>query len=155
MKAVIGLGSNIGDKENNIRLALEAFALVPKTSVLRVSSMYGTSPVGYKDQDSFVNAVAEIESSLSPVALLGVCLGIEALMGRRRTIKNGPRIIDIDLLITEGFECNTEELCVPHPRMPERAFVLVPLAELYPEGVAIGYRFDMSRTDPADSVERL
>lgn len=155
MKAVIGLGSNMGDKESNIRSALEAMELVPGTFVLRTSSMYATSPVGYKEQDAFVNAAAEIETSLSPHALLGVCLGIEAEMGRKRTFKNGPRIIDIDLLLTEGFECSSEELCVPHPRMMQRAFVLIPLAELYPQGQAIGFRFDMSGRDPADTVTRI
>lgn len=155
MKAVIGLGSNIGNKEENIRAALRAVSLIPDTQVLRISSLYLTSPVGFSEQDFFVNAVAEIKTALSPNALLGACLGIEAGMGRERTFKNGPRIIDIDVLITEGFECATKELTVPHPRMAQRAFVIVPLAELYPDKNALGVPFDMSKTASGDTVKRL
>ncbi len=155
MKVVIGLGSNIGDKDINIKAAVNTIMNLPKVKVLRVSSFYETSPVGYKKQDNFVNAIAEIESSLSPNALLGACLGIEAAMGRERTIKNGPRIIDIDILICEGFKQETEELSVPHPRIAERAFIIVPLKELYPQGNALGYDFSMSSVDKNDKVLRL
>lgn len=155
MKSVIGFGSNIGDKGANIRAAVNSLTFVPSVKVLRVSSLYKTSPVGYKQQDFFINAAAEIETSLSPNALLGVCLGIEAAMGRERPFKNGPRIIDIDILIIEGFELKSSELYVPHPRIRERAFVLVPLKELYPEGDAYGFKFDMSEADDKDTVEKV
>lgn len=155
MKAVIGLGSNMGDKASNIRAAVNSMTLVPSVNVLRVSSLYKTSPVGYKKQDFFINAAAEIETSLSPNALLGACLGIEAAMGRERAFKNGPRIIDIDILIIEGVELKSGELYVPHPRIRERAFVLVPLGELYSKGDALGFKFDMSKADEKDTVEKL
>jgi 2-amino-4-hydroxy-6-hydroxymethyldihydropteridine diphosphokinase len=155
MKAVIGLGSNMGDKDINIKAALNTLMRVPGVKILRVSSFYETSPVGYKNQDCFINAVAEIESSLSPNALLGACLGIEAAMGRERTIKNGPRIIDIDILICEGFKQESEELSVPHPRISERAFVLVPLRELYSENNAFGFCLATDKVDKNDKVVKI
>ena len=119
--------------------AIAAIASLPGTTVLRQSGRYRTAPVGYLDQPDFLNAVAEIETSLSPRALLGACLGIEAALHRLRTIKNGPRVIDIDLLLADGAESNDPELTLPHPRMRERAFVLVPLFDLYPDGQVYGY----------------
>lgn len=155
MKAVIGLGSNMDDKEINIRAAVNSLTYLPESEVLRVSSLYKTSPVGYKEQSFFINAVAEIETSLSPNALMGACLGIEAAMGRERMFENGPRKIDIDILIIEGFEQKSAELTVPHPRMRKRGFVLVPLRELYPDGNALGFRFDMSEADLNDTIVKL
>lgn len=155
MKAVLGLGSNIGGKQKNIEHALSALNLVPGTRVVRVSSFYATSPVGFMEQDDFVNAAAEIDTALSPNALLGACLGIEAAMGRERPFKNSPRVLDLDILIIEGYSCCTDELIVPHPRMSERAFVIAPLMELYPDGDALGVSFDLSKTDKNDTVERI
>ncbi len=155
MKAILGLGSNIGEKQKNIKHALSSLNLVPGTRVERVSSFYATNPVGFLQQDDFINACAEIETSLSPGALLGVCLGIEAAMGRERSFKNSPRVIDVDILIIQGYSCCTDELIVPHLRMFERAFVLVPLMELYPDGNALGVPFDFSGIDKNDTVVRL
>ena len=155
MKAVLGLGSNIGEKQKNIERALSSLNLVPGTRVLRVSSVYATSPVGFLRQDDFINACAEIETSLSPGALLGACLGIEAAMGRERPFQNSPRVIDIDILIIQGYSCCTDELIVPHLRMFERAFVLVPLKELYPDENALGVPFDFSGIDKNDTVALL
>ena len=155
MKAVLGLGSNIGEKQKNIERALSSLNLVPGTRVLRVSSFYATSPVGFLRQDDFINACAEIETSLSPGALLGACLGIEAAMGRERPFQNSPRVIDIDMLIIQGYSCCTDELIVPHLRMFERAFVLVPLKELYPDENALGVPFDFSGIDKNDTVALL
>ncbi len=139
MKVLLGLGGNIGDMHAHLDAAIEAFGKLPQTTVLRESRRYRTAPVGYTDQADFINSVVEIETALSPCAVLGACLGIEACVGRVRTFRNAPRVLDVDVLLCEGYENNTAELTVPHPRMKERAFVLVPLGDLYPDGVVYGY----------------
>ena len=144
MKYILGIGTNIGDRKENIQRAIEAFDLVPKCKVLRKSSLYETEPVGYADQQSFYNACFEVESTLTPNEILGVCLGIEAGFGRVRTIKNGPRILDLDLILAENEKISTENLTVPHPRFSERRFVLIPLLELFPDGKAYGHNLSKS-----------
>lgn len=129
-QAYIALGTNIGDRGENLNRAVRALAALPFTCVTAVSKVYETDPVGYAEQDNFYNAVIHVETMLSPNALLGACLGIEAGMGRIRNKKNGPRIVDLDLLLYEGEECETDELTLPHPRMEERAFVLFPLCDI-------------------------
>ncbi len=141
MKALLGVGTNIGDKIKNIDDALESLKLVPDINVIRSSSVYDTAPWGYTEQDNFYNIVCEVETSLTPNALLGVCLGIEAAMGRVRQFKNGPRIIDLDVLLYEGVTMDTPELTIPHPRIGERDFVLVPFAELYENAFAYGFDY--------------
>lgn len=141
MKYIIGIGTNIGDKKKNIEDALSALSLVPETKLLRSTSLYETEPVGYEEQESFYNACAEVESGLSPNELLGVCLGIEAGFGRIREFKNGPRILDLDLILSESKSVNTKNLILPHPRFKERRFVLIPLLELFPDGSAYGVEF--------------
>lgn len=133
-KAYLAFGSNMGNPEQNVREAYAALGLVPGIEPRRLSKLYQTKPWGYLDQPDFINACCEIETALSPEALLGVCLGIEAGMGRVRTVKNGPRIIDIDVLLFEGETRNTPELILPHPRMFQRAFVLQPLSDLAADG---------------------
>ena len=128
----IGIGTNIGDKMKNINGALEAIGHLPETSVSKVSSVYETAPWGYAEQDNFYNVCAEIRTELSPNGILGACLGIEAAFGRERPFKNAPRIIDIDILLYNDMKLETKELTVPHPRMGERAFVLVPLKDILP-----------------------
>ena len=128
--AVIGMGTNIGNKRENLTGAVEAINLLPNTKVVKISDFYETDPVGYLDQDRFMNACVLVETELSPHALLGACLGIEAGFHRVRTIKNGPRVLDLDLLFYENEVINTPELILPHPRIKERAFVLVPLEDL-------------------------
>ena len=129
----IALGANLNDRERHLRAALAAVARLPGTRVERVSSVYETEPVGVADQPKFLNAAAEVRSSLSPHVLLGALLGVEAALGRRRGVRYGPRRIDLDILL-----CGEEEiddppcLIIPHPRMRERAFALVPLAEIAP-----------------------
>ncbi len=134
-QAYIALGTNLGNKTENLNRAVNALGLLPGTKVLAASDIYETAPVGYTKQDNFYNAVVRISTELSPAALLGACLGIEAAMGRLRTRKNGPRVLDLDLLLYEDFESNTPELTVPHPRMLERAFVLAPLCDICHERV--------------------
>lgn len=132
-KALIGIGSNIGDRKEHIDTAIEALNHIPSVKVARMSPIYETEPWGYVNQENFYNAVIEVETNLTANTLLGVCLGIEAGIGRIRNIKNGPRVLDLDLLLFEGQECMSAELTLPHPRMFERDFVLVPLRDLYPE----------------------
>ena len=130
MKAYLGIGTNIGNRIENLQNSIEALNLLPLTSVTQVSNIYETDPVGYEDQDDFLNIVVEVETELNSDNLLGAALGIEAGLGRIRTIKNGPRVIDIDLLLYDDEAKNTETLILPHPRMMERGFVLVPLSDI-------------------------
>ena len=157
MRMLLGMGANIGDPRAALRQAVEAVNGLPQTRVCRVSSHYRTAPVGYTEQPPFYNLVAEIETSLSPSAMLGACLGIEAAMGRERPFKNAPRVIDVDLLLCEGFTLDTPELTVPHPRMGERAFVLIPLEELCPDGRWGEYDLStaMAAVDRSQIFERL
>ena len=146
-RAVVALGTNLGDREQQLSAALEALCALPGTQVLRVSGVYETKPVGYTEQPRFLNAVTEIETALSPHALLGACLGIEAAMGRVRMFRNGPRVVDLDILVYDGVTCTEDELTLPHPRMGERAFVLVPLADLYPDGKVLSADFAYAMDD--------
>ncbi len=142
MKAVLGIGTNIGDRLKNIENVYSSLALLPNTEILKKSSVYETEPWGYEQQDRFLNCAVLIETKLSPNALLGACLGIEAALGRVRKFKNGPRIIDVDILLLENTEISTDELTVPHKFIKQRDFVLVPLHDLFPENEAFGYTFD-------------
>lgn len=128
--AFVGVGTNMGDRLLNIQNAIEALKLLPNTTVEKVSNIYETEPWGLKEQANFLNGVIKISTKLSPNALLGGLLGIEAAMGRVREIKNGPRILDLDLLIYDDVVLNSEELILPHPLITEREFVLKPLCEL-------------------------
>ena len=143
MKAVIGIGTNIGDRYKNIMDATEAISLVPGVVVLRESSIYETDPWGYTEQNAFYNNVIEVECEKSPQALLGICLGIEAGMGRVREFTYGPRIIDMDLLFYENETSDTQELVLPHPLIGERDFVLVPLKELFDNMNIYGFNYEL------------
>lgn len=153
-KAVIGLGANLNSPRDNILSAIEALNGLIDTRVSAISSMYKTKPVGFLDQPDFINAVALIETALSPKILLGALLGIESVLGRRRSFTYAPRVIDLDLLLYENYNCRTDELTLPHPLMAERAFVLVPLADIFPSKVALGYNFaaDYRNTIKTDVV---
>ena len=139
--AIIGMGSNLGDRLDTLNRAVKAIALLPRTKVVNASHLYETEPVGYAEKGPFLNANLMVETDLSPMALLGGCLGIEAAFGRERTVKNGPRVLDLDLLLYEGMRSDSFELTLPHPRILERAFVMVPLMDLYPSGRAPGLYF--------------
>ncbi|MBE6804627.1 MAG: 2-amino-4-hydroxy-6-hydroxymethyldihydropteridine diphosphokinase [Ruminococcaceae bacterium] len=130
MIAYLGIGTNIGDHLQNLIDAVESLNLLPLTKVVEVSNVYETKPVGFADQSDFLNIVVCVSTELTAHNLLGAALGIEAGMGRVRTIKNGPRIIDIDLLMYGNEEYDTKTLILPHPRMLERNFVLKPLLDL-------------------------
>ena len=130
MRVFVGLGSNMGEREEHIRQALDLMAALPDTDLVRASSLYDTEPVGEIEQPHFLNAVAELDTELEPRQLLWNLLLIEKRIGRVRTQKWGPRVIDLDLLLY-GERVVAQPGCrVPHPRLAERAFVLVPLAEL-------------------------
>ena len=131
MMFYVALGSNMGVPKENLQRGIESFYLIPNTKVLAVSGIYETPPFGYEHQENFLDCVIKGETELSPEALLGTCLGIEAALGRVREIKNGPRILDADLLLYEDEKIDTAELILPHPRMLERAFVMVPLMDIY------------------------
>jgi len=131
MKAWLGLGSNLQQPVAQLRQALDKLGSEPAIEILDVSRLYRTPPWGDAEQDDFINAVALIETSLEPMPLLRVLQSIEDLMGRQRSGRRwGPRLIDIDLLLYGDLQCRSEALELPHPRMHERAFVLVPLCEL-------------------------
>ncbi|PAD37367.1 2-amino-4-hydroxy-6-hydroxymethyldihydropteridine diphosphokinase [Terribacillus sp. 7520-G] len=137
-KAWIALGSNISPKETYLEQAAQRLKNHPAIRLKQVSTVYETDPVGYEDQDRFLNLVVEVETDLEPLELLRVCQEIEQDLGRERTIRWGPRTVDLDILLYSTENMNVEELTLPHPRMHERAFVLVPLAEIAPDLVAKG-----------------
>ena len=154
MRAFIGLGSNLGEREATVRAALEQLAQVPDTSLLRVSSLYDTEPVGPEEQPDFVNAVAQVDTGLSARQLLWNLLLIEKRLGRVRAQKWGPRTIDLDLLLFGDQVIDDDDLRVPHPEITRRAFVLAPLAELEPglihplTGQSIGAHLSQLHTRP-------
>jgi 2-amino-4-hydroxy-6-hydroxymethyldihydropteridine diphosphokinase len=133
MRAFVGLGSNLGDREAQIRLALEALRQVADTHVVRVSSIYDTEPVGEVHQPNFLNGVAQIDTQLSARQLLWNLQLIERRLGRVRAQRWGPRTIDLDLLLFGDLVLDEPDLKIPHPELTRRAFVLVPLVELDPQ----------------------
>lgn len=142
MRAVLGLGGNLGDREENLRQAVRAIDALPGTMVVQTSRLYETEPFDVlSEQGKYLNACAVIETDLPPEELLERCLAIEAGLGRVRKEYHGARTVDIDLLLYEGFALHTPHLTVPHPHILERAFVLVPLRELFPKGSALGLDF--------------
>lgn len=134
-KVLVGIGSNLGDREFLIRKAVEAMRDLPRTLVVRVSSLYDTDPVGVEDQPAFLNAVVWLETTLEPRELLWQLLLIEKRMGRVRSQRWGPRPIDLDLLFYDDRTIAEPDLTVPHPEAHRRAFVLMPLLELDPDFV--------------------
>jgi 2-amino-4-hydroxy-6-hydroxymethyldihydropteridine diphosphokinase len=126
----LGLGSNIGDRCEALRNALHSIDLLPETTVIRCSSVYETEPWGETDQDTFYNAVAEIQTAHDPQALLFAVKEIERHMGRVETRKNGPRRIDIDILLYGSTVVQLDHIAIPHPMLQHRQFVLTPLREL-------------------------
>ena len=138
MQYIISVGTNLGDRRANIERAIEAINLLPYTDVEKQSSIYETEPIGYARQDNFYNIVLLVESIFEPNEMLGACLGIESGFGRQRTVRYGPRIIDLDIIFAEHCEIETRNLIVPHPRYHERRFVLEPLLDIFPNGIVFG-----------------
>jgi 2-amino-4-hydroxy-6-hydroxymethyldihydropteridine diphosphokinase len=132
-KAFVALGSNLSEPTSQVIRAFQAIDKLPKTKLIKTSSLYQSAPVGYANQPDFINAVAEISTQLSPETLLAALLNIEIEAGRERPFANAPRVLDLDLLLYDDLTINTKNLTLPHPRMHERGFVLLPLAEIAPE----------------------
>lgn len=130
VEAYVGLGSNLGDRESFLQQAISKLDDHPNISVIASSNIFETEPVGYLNQNSFLNMVIHLSTSLEPEQLLNTLMAIEKELGRTREIRWGPRTIDLDLLLYGRESINTPTLTVPHPRMTERAFVMVPLIEL-------------------------
>jgi 2-amino-4-hydroxy-6-hydroxymethyldihydropteridine diphosphokinase len=134
--AYVGIGSNLLDPAAQVKSALAELARLPRSRLLKASSLYRTSPVGHTEQPDFVNAVASLETSLQPAELLAELQKIETQHGRQRSFKDAPRSLDLDLLLFDEIIQATADLKLPHPRMHQRAFVLKPLLEIAP-GIAI------------------
>lgn len=139
--AYLGLSSNVGDRISNLNKAIEMLDEIEGAEVLEKSRIYETAPVGYQDQGMFLNMACKVRVSIEPHALLGAIQNIECALKRVRTIKNGPRTIDVDILLFGNSEIETPNLTVPHPKMFERAFVLVPLSDIYPSDEIMGISF--------------
>jgi len=138
-RAYVGLGANLGDRAATLTRALQLLGDRPEIEVVAVSAFRETDPVGYLEQPRFLNAAAEIETSLPPEVLLGTLLDVERELGRiREGPRFGPRTVDLDLLLMEGVTVDEPGLTLPHPRLHERAFALAPLAELDPSLVVPG-----------------
>jgi 2-amino-4-hydroxy-6-hydroxymethyldihydropteridine diphosphokinase len=135
-QAYVAFGSNLGtaagDPAATILAGMRALARALGDAGLRASSLYETAPVGYLDQPAFVNAVAAVQTSLSPETLLHTLLAVEQAFGRERAAPNGPRTLDLDLLMVDDLVLSTATLVLPHPRLAQRRFVLTPLAEIAP-----------------------
>lgn len=131
-RAYIGLGANLGDPRAQLRGAVQALAAIPETRLTAVSRLYGSAPVGPQDQPDYLNAVAAVETTLTPHRLLAALQAIENGAGRVRERHWGPRTLDLDLLLYAGDEIRTDTLTVPHPEMTNRAFVIVPLLDIAP-----------------------
>lgn len=131
--AFIALGSNLQQPQQQVEQAFQELALLPQSKLLKCASLYRTAPVGYDNQPDFINSAATLETTLSPLELLRALLDIENRHGRERPFPNAARVLDLDLLLYDDVIMNTAELTLPHPRMHERGFVLLPLAEIAPE----------------------
>ena len=145
-RVFVGLGANLGDAPATVQAALEALCRLPGTRCLARSSLYRSAPVDAQGED-YINAVAQLQTKMLPAALLKALQAIEARFGRERPYRNAPRTLDLDLLLYGDRRIATPLLTLPHPRMHERAFVLVPLAEIAP---------DLAQPVPPDQrIERI
>lgn len=131
--AYVGIGSNLGEPEQQVRQAFAELDRMPQTRLVKKSSLYRSSPIGYAIQPEFINAVAQLETGLPAARLLAELQEIEARHGRSRSFANAPRTLDLDVLLFGNTELDAPGLRIPHPRMHERAFVLKPLLEIEPQ----------------------
>ncbi|MCM3786525.1 2-amino-4-hydroxy-6-hydroxymethyldihydropteridine diphosphokinase [Neobacillus mesonae] len=156
-EAYIALGANLGDREQTLLTAITLLNKDDQVKVIKCSDLYETDPVGYVDQPAFINMAVAVETTLAPEQLLSLMLDIEKQLGRVRDIRWGPRTADLDLLWYTGIEMNTEQLILPHPRMGERAFVLVPLSDVITpqSGDIFTYvQTALERLDERDGIQR-
>lgn len=156
-RAFVALGSNLEDPQHQVLRALAELDSLPETRVIAKSALYRTAPVGYDNQPDFINAAAEVSTTLEPVALLRALLALETAHGRERPFPNAPRVLDLDLLLYDDLELHAPELTLPHPRLHERGFVLFPLADIAADVNVPGQGKvrDLLRSLPDQGVERL
>lgn len=156
-RAYVALGSNLQDPRQQVLRALSELGTLPGTRVVAQSSLYRTTPLGYADQPDFINAVAEIATTLEAAELMRALLALETAHGRERPFPNAPRVLDLDLLLYDDLQLNTAPLTLPHPRLHERGFVLLPLAEIAPQLVIPGHGpvAELARQLPDQGVQRL
>ncbi len=138
VRAFVALGSNLGDPQATVQAALDALESLPRSALAAASSLYLSAPVGLHNQPDFINAVAALDTQLGAETLLEELFAIEARFGRTRAYRNSPRTLDLDLLLYGDETRRTAQLTLPHPRMHERAFVLLPLVEIAPHAVLPG-----------------
>lgn len=131
----LSLGSNLGDRASSLQAALRALAAADGVTLVAYSHCYETEPIGFKDQPAFLNMAVEIETALSPLELLNTVKAMEAEIGRQKAGRWGPREIDIDIILWGNTEYASERLTLPHKEFRDRAFVLVPMAEIAPDAV--------------------
>lgn len=131
-ESYLSLGSNIGDRLKMLKQATSLLNQHPKVNLVGISSIYETAPVGFTEQEPFLNMVVHIETPCSALELLDICQEVEQKLHRKRLVRWGPRTIDLDILLYNQDNMESERLTLPHPRMHERAFVLIPLMELKP-----------------------
>lgn len=142
MRALLGIGTNLGDREENLAKAFSGLEGFPKTRVLAISNIYETEPFDVvSEQEDYLNCCVLIETKMKPLELLHRCLELETELGRVRKEYHGARTMDIDLLVYEGVVSDTQELRLPHPGILERAFVMVPMSDIFPGYNALGLDF--------------
>ena len=154
----LGLGSNLGAREQYLARACDLLHRHPAIAVQAVSSLYETAPVGFTAQDAFLNAVARVRTTLRPESLLAIVQAVESRLGREPAVRWGPRVIDVDILLYDRLQLHKPSLVIPHPAMSERLFVLIPLSELEPDlrlpsGAAV--RHYIAALPDQDDVTRL
>lgn len=150
-KAVLAFGSNLGNRLENLRLATELVNNLPATKIVKISNIYETEPIDtIQKQNFYLNCCAKVETKLCPQILLNNCLKIETQLGRKRPYKNAPRTIDIDLILYGNVKIDTENLVIPHPRWKNRAFVIVPMLDVYVGGITDG---GLNLKDILNSIE--
>ena len=155
--AFVGLGSNLADPVFQVSHALDVLDKLPQTRVVRRSSLYSSAPVGYLEQPDFINAVAQLETELTPRALLDALLALELESGRTREFCNAPRTLDLDVLLYDDLQHHEHGLTIPHSQMHLRAFVLQPLLEIAPDCVipGVGTAVDAARQCAGQILERI
>jgi 2-amino-4-hydroxy-6-hydroxymethyldihydropteridine diphosphokinase len=153
----VGLGSNLIDPQAQVLRAMQELHELPHVSVVQCSSLYRSAPVGYVDQPDFINAVVQLQTTLSPRDLLDALLALEQKCGRTREFVNAPRTLDLDVLLYDNLQCHEHGLTIPHPQMHLRAFVLKPLLEIAPDCIipGIGPVVESARQCNDQQVERL
>lgn len=156
-KVFVGLGSNLADPHAQVLQAMRELANLPQVRVVSCSSLYRSAPVGYVDQPDFINAVAQLQTSLSPRAVLDALLALEQRCGRTREFINAPRTLDLDVLLYDDLQLHEHGLTIPHPQMHLRAFVLQPLLEIMPECFipGVGAAFEAAVGCAGQELERL